>query len=112
MRGPVVAGAGAAAFLSAAGARAEPADEYQELLNYQHYVSTLTRAEVRDEVIAARRAGTLGIGERDAERQAQRNFKSTKTRQQVALEASEASRLRHQRPRSGEADLLIADTLR
>ena len=108
----VAVAAAAAGFLSAAGAHAEPAADYQELLNYQHYVSTRTRAEVRDEVVAARRAGTLGFGERDEERRAQRDFKSTKTRQQVALEATEANRLRQQRARSGEADLLTADTLR
>lgn len=66
---------------------------HTEQLNAQFAPSTLTRAEVRAELLAAQRAGTLIRSERDAARARDESFKSVRTRAEVAAEAREANRL-------------------
>jgi hypothetical protein len=54
--------------------------------------STVTRAQVRAELKAARQDGSLARSERDAERGPDLAFGSTRTRAAVTAEAAEANR--------------------
>lgn len=67
----------------------------------REFVSTKTRAEVRDETIAARRAGLIAYGERPVAPELD-TFVASKTRAQVVAELRETQRLGLM-PRNSEA---------
>lgn len=77
---------------------------HTERLNAQFAPSKLTRAEVRAEVIAAQRAGTLVRSEHDAVRALESSYKSVRSRTEVATEAREANRLGLLSPRWTDLD--------
>ena len=66
--------------------------ENASMPDYSSYVSTKTRAEVREEAISARRAGVITYGE-NASMPDHSTFVSTKTRAEVVAELREARRL-------------------
>jgi hypothetical protein len=89
--------------LAVAGAlvvRPAHADSHTERLNAEFKPSTLTRAEVRANLLLALRTGTAGHTTREGEPVAQTPFRSTRTRAEVAAEAREANRLSQLAPRA------------
>lgn len=78
---------------------------HTEQLNAQFAPSTTTRAEVRAELLAALRAGTVAHTTQELERHQQTPFQATRTRAEVAAEAREANRLGRLAPRTIDVDV-------
>jgi hypothetical protein len=88
-----------AASLWTVAAQAGPVEDHAGWLDYtQHTPSARTRAEVRDETVAALRAGNVASSAREQERLGERAFQATRSRADVAREGREANRLSHLRP--------------
>lgn len=79
---------------------------HSEQLNAQFTPSTRTRAEVRAELLAALRDGSLVFSEYGSARSRPQAFTSTRSRAEVAAEAREANRKGAMQPSIGAGDLI------
>jgi hypothetical protein len=106
---PVVV-AVAASLWTVTAAQAGPVEDHVGWLDYtQHTPWARPRAEGGDETVAALRAGSVALSSREQDRLAERAFRSTRTRADVAREAREANRRNHLQAVNADAGLQTVD---
>jgi hypothetical protein len=104
-----VAVAVAASLWTVTAAQAGPAEDHAGWLDYTQQTSSLARAQLRGETVAALRAGSVALSSREQDRLADRAFRSTRARADVVREAREANRLNHLHPVNVDAGLQSVD---